>query len=58
MFSTSLNNEYVTLAGQGFSWDELWRLNLATLEASFLPEAEKVTWQRDWLAFADGSRRP
>ena len=28
MFSTDLNNEYITLAGQGFTWDELWRLNL------------------------------
>lgn len=54
MFSTSLNNEYITLAGQGFSWDELWQLNLATLEASFLPDGEKAAYRQEWLAFASG----
>lgn len=41
MFSTDLNNEYLTLAAQGFSLEELQRLNLNGLEASFLPETEK-----------------
>jgi adenosine deaminase len=52
MFSTDLNNEYVTLAGQGFSFEELWQLNLNTLEASFLPEDEKAVLRAEWAAFA------
>ena len=51
MFSTSLNNEYLTLAAQGFSWEELWQLNLNTLEASFLSEAEKAVYRAEWQAF-------
>ena len=34
MFNTNLVNEYLTLATQGFSWEELWQLNLNTLEAN------------------------
>lgn len=41
MFSTSLTNEYMMLASQGFSWSELQQLNLNALEASFLDDAEK-----------------
>jgi len=41
MFSTSLTNEYMTLASQGFSWSELQQLNLNALEASFLDDDEK-----------------
>jgi adenosine deaminase len=51
MFKTNLVNEYLTLAEQGFSWDELWQLNLNTLEASFLPELEKNTYRQEWQAF-------
>lgn len=56
MFSTDLNNEYLTLAGQGFSWEELWRMNLQTLEASFLPEEEKAAYLVEWLAFEEETR--
>ena len=42
MFCTSLNGEYTLLANQGFSLDELQRLNLNAVEASFLPKDEKV----------------
>jgi adenosine deaminase len=49
MFSTSLTNEYLTLAKQGFSWEELWQLNLNTLEATFLGEVEKDRYRKDWL---------
>jgi len=52
MFSTSLNNEYLTLAGQGFTWEELWRLNRNAIEASFLSEAEKAMYRAEWDAFA------
>lgn len=48
MFGTDLNNEYLTLAAQGFSWDELWRLNLNGLEATFLPREEKKRLHSQW----------
>lgn len=51
MFSTSLTNEYLTLAEQGFSWEELWQLNLNTLEATFLDEAEKDKYRIEWEKF-------
>jgi adenosine deaminase len=53
MFSTSLNNEYATLAGQGFTWDELWRINCAAIDASFLSQPEKAAYHQEfdaWLA--------
>ncbi len=48
MFSTSLNNEYLTLASLGFSWPELQQLNRNALGASFLGETEKQDY-RDQL---------
>jgi adenosine deaminase len=48
MFSTSLTNEYLTLASLGFSWPELQQLNRNALEATFLDEAEKKHY-RDQL---------
>jgi adenosine deaminase len=51
MFSTNLSAQYAVLAEQGFTWDELWALNTATLEATFLTEAEKATYRREWEAF-------
>ncbi|NJR51066.1 MAG: hypothetical protein HC780_17275 [Leptolyngbyaceae cyanobacterium CSU_1_3] len=51
MFSTNLTHEYLTLATQGFDWKELWQLNLNTLEATFLSEAEKAEYRtrfNDW----------
>ena len=48
MFSTSLNNEYTTLASLGFSWPELQQLNRNALDASFLGKAEKKHY-RDQL---------
>jgi len=41
MFSTSLINEYLTLASLGFSWEELWQLNLNAMNAAFFDEDEK-----------------
>jgi adenosine deaminase len=35
MFSTSLTNEYLLLAEQGFSWQELWELSENTRRAAF-----------------------
>jgi len=52
MFSTSLNNEYLTLASLGFSWPELQQLNRNALEASFLDETEKKGY-RDQLQLWD-----
>ncbi|HYH05315.1 MAG TPA: adenosine deaminase [Bacillota bacterium] len=51
MFATNLTNEYLTLASQGFTWDELWRLNLNTLKASFLNETEKAEYLDKWERF-------
>ncbi len=51
MFSTDLTSEYLLLARQGFSWDELWQLNRNTLEASFLSEEEKASYRAEWQAF-------
>jgi adenosine deaminase len=48
MFSTDLDNDYVTLARQGFSLEELWRLNVASLEATFIPEGEKALMRGEW----------
>jgi adenosine deaminase len=52
MFSTDLNYEYCMLAAQGFTWNELWQLNLNALEAAFLSEAEKVQYRGEWQTFA------
>ena len=51
MFSTDLNSEYLLLAQQGFSWEELWQLNLNAIEASFLPEKEKALYRKEWVSF-------
>lgn len=52
MFETDLNNEYRTLLSQGFTWDELWNINLATLNASFASDADKHALREEWNAFA------
>ena len=51
MFSTDLTSEYILLAQQGFSWDELWKLNLNAIEASFLSEEEKEVYRAEWQEF-------
>jgi len=51
MFSTDLTSEYLLLARQGFSWEELWQLNLNTLEASFLSDEAKALYRTEWQAF-------
>lgn len=48
MFSTSLVNEYITLAAQGFSWRELRQLNLNALEAAFLSNREREHFRDQW----------
>jgi adenosine deaminase len=52
MFSTNLAAQYSLLASQGFTWDELWKLNMQTLESTFLNDAEKATYRREWEDFA------
>ena len=51
MFSTDLAAQYALLAKQGFTWDELWSLNTATLDATFLPEDQKAAYRSEWEAF-------
>lgn len=52
MFSTNMAAQYELLTQQGFTWDELWKLNRATLDATFLSDAEKATYGREWDDFA------
>ena len=56
MFSTSLPHEYLTLAAQGFSWKELWQLNLNALEATFLDKVEKDEYRDEWEQFVRSAR--
>jgi adenosine deaminase len=53
MFSTDLASQYAELAKQGFTWDELWALNCATLDATFLAPDEKAAYRREWEAFRE-----
>lgn len=57
MFETDLNREYVTLAQQGFSEEELWDLSTATLEATFLSDADKRALREQWAADRAASRQ-
>ena len=50
-FSTDLNKEYLLLAAQGFAYEELWKINLNALNASFLSENEKARLQYEWYEF-------
>lgn len=50
MFETDINREYLTLAQQGFSEDELRDLSLATLDATFLSDADKRALRERWKA--------
>lgn len=54
MFATDLNNEYLTLAAQGFTREQLWQLNLNGLEAAFLAPAEKRALRARWEAWRAG----
>jgi adenosine deaminase len=48
MFSTDLTSEYLLLASQGFTWDELWQLNCNGISASFLSPEEKAAYRAEW----------
>lgn len=50
-FSTDLTNEYLTLAAQGFSLDELWQLNRNALDAAFLSDDERRIYQKTFDEF-------
>jgi adenosine deaminase len=52
MFSTDMAAQYELLLKQGFTWDELWSLNVATLDATFLSAAEKAIYRQEWDDFA------
>ena len=53
MFSTDLAAQYALLSDQGFTWDELWQLNVATLEGTFLSDIEMSEYRAEWDKFAD-----
>jgi adenosine deaminase len=52
MFETDINREYSTLAQQGFTWEEIWQLNLSTLESTFLSDADKIALRQEWNRFS------
>jgi adenosine deaminase len=52
MFSTDMAAQYNLLVKQGFTWEECWKLNEATLDATFLTPAEKALYRREWDDFA------
>ena len=59
MFGTTLVDEYLLLAGQGFTWDELWQLNRTALDVTFLDGAERERYRARydaWLAGAGAAR--
>lgn len=45
-YNTDLTNEYLTLAAQGFTREQLLQLSLNAVAASFMPETEKVHYHR------------
>lgn len=53
MFSTDLNNDYLTLAAQGFAFEELWQLNMNGLAASFLDASQKQALREDYLRWVN-----
>lgn len=57
MFETSLTNEYVQLAAQGFSFDELVGLSEATLEASFISDADRARIAQRWASSSPKTQR-
>lgn len=42
MFSSSLTHEYKLLAAQGFSFEELWKLNLNAFNAASIPQETRA----------------
>ncbi len=55
MFGTTLVDEYRRLARQGFTWDELWQLNLNALGAAFLGDAERAGYRARFEAWRAAS---
>jgi len=54
MFSTTLAREYLLLADQGFSWDELVRLNRNALEGAFMTREEREGYRGMLDGFLEG----
>jgi adenosine deaminase len=52
MFGTTLVDEYRLLAGQGFTWEELWALNRNAVEAAFVDPAERAALRARYDAWA------
>jgi adenosine deaminase len=51
MFAGDLIDEYVLLARQGMTFEDLWELNCRTLDATFLTAEEKALLRTEWDAF-------
>jgi adenosine deaminase len=54
MFGTTLTDEYLRLAGQGFTWAELWALGRNALDAAFLADADRAAYAARFDAWAAG----
>ncbi len=52
MFAGDLIDEYMVLARQGMSFEDLWKLNCRTLDATFLNPDEKALLRAEWDAFS------
>ena len=50
MFETDINREYLTLARQGFTAEQIARLGRQTLDATFLSDADKRALGEQWSA--------
>ena len=57
MFGTTLVGEYRLLAGQGFTWPELWALNRAALDAAFLDAGERAGYAAQYDAWSAAEGR-
>jgi adenosine deaminase len=51
MFSTDIVRDYSILAEQDFTWDDLWSLNLATIDGTFASPERKRALREEWTAF-------
>ncbi|MCC6274403.1 MAG: adenosine deaminase [Leptospiraceae bacterium] len=55
MFSTSLNSEYLTLASQGFTREEIWQLNLNGFHSAKIPNNIQNTLYKEFASFRNGN---
>lgn len=52
MFSSSLTQEYLLLASQGFTFNELWQLNLNGVKASVMPDEIRASVEIEFQRYS------